>query len=81
MGEFEIGRVSGEEASGAGVAAGQADLRVDVEHAVGAAWRPYNRGAVRLVVLEVVAVGWPVELVLSRGLFRVSAYLVHATGT
>jgi hypothetical protein len=79
LSEFEIGRVSGEQTSGAGVAAGQADLRVDVEHAVGAAWRPDDRCAVGLVVLEVIAVCRPVELVLSRSLSQVSAYLIHTS--
>ena len=81
LSKLEISRVSSQNTSGAGVTASQADLRVDVEHAAGTAWRPDNGCAVSLVVLEVVAVGWPVELVLSRGLFRVSAYLVHAPGT
>ena len=70
MGKLEIGRVGGEETSGAGVGGGQADLRVDVEHAVGAAWRPHDRGAVCFVVLEVVAVGRTIKFVLGGCLVR-----------
>jgi hypothetical protein len=68
LGELEISRVGGEQTSSAGVGAGQADLRVDVEHAVCAAGGPDNRGAVSLVVLEVVAVDGAVEFVFGAGL-------------
>ena len=54
MGKLEIGRVGGEETSGAGVGGGQADLRVDVEHARGATGRPDGGDGVGCVVLEVV---------------------------
>jgi hypothetical protein len=68
LGKLEIGGVGGEQTRSAAVGAGQANLRVDVEHAVCAAGRPDDRGAVGLVVLEVVAVGGAVELVLRAGL-------------
>lgn len=68
LGEFKIGRVGGEETSGSVVGGGQADLRVDVEHARGAAGRPDNRRAVGSVVLEVVTVDGTLELVLRAGL-------------
>jgi hypothetical protein len=55
LGELEIGRVGGEQTSGAAVGAGKADLRVDVEQAAGAAGRPDDRCAVGLVMLGVVA--------------------------
>jgi hypothetical protein len=38
LGEFEIGRVGGEQTGGRCVGAAQADLRVDVEHSGGTAW-------------------------------------------
>lgn len=68
MSELEIGRVGGEETSGAAVGGGQADLGVDVEHAGGAAGRPDNRRAVGSVVLEVVAVGGALKFVLGAAL-------------
>lgn len=67
LGELEIGGIGGEE-TGRGARAGEADLRVDVEHAVGAAGRPDNRCAIGLVVLEVVAVDGTDEVVLGRAL-------------
>jgi len=78
LGELEISRVGSEETSGAGVGAGQADLRVDVEHAAGTAWRPDNGGAVSLVVLEVVTVDWADERVFSGALISLSREVVGA---
>ena len=68
LGELEISRVSGEQAGGCRGGAGQADLGVDVEHALRAAWRPDDRCAVCLVVLEVVTGQGTNEVVLSAGL-------------
>ena len=68
MSELEIGRVGGEKTSGAAVGALQPDLRVDVEHAGGAAGRPDNRRAVGSVVLEVITVDGPLKHILRAGL-------------
>jgi len=65
LSELEISRVGGEETS---ASATKADLGVDVEHAVGAAWRPDDRSAVGLVVLEVVASEGTLEVVLGGAL-------------
>ena len=68
LGEFQISRVGGEQASGGGDCGCEADLRIDVEHASGAAWRPDDRSAIGLVVLEVVAGQGTNKVVLSGGL-------------
>lgn len=68
MGELEISRIGGQETLGGGVGGGQADLGVDVEHALGAAWRPDDRSAVGLVMLEVVASQGTLEFVGGAGL-------------
>lgn len=68
LGELEIGGVGREQAGSRGGGRGQADLRVDVEHAGGAAWGPDGRGGVGLVVLEVVACHRAGEGVFGRGL-------------
>jgi hypothetical protein len=68
LGELEISGVGSEQTSGAGAAAGQADLRVDVEHAVCAAGGPDDRCAIGFVVLEVVAADRAVEFVFGAGL-------------
>jgi len=44
LAELEVGRVGGEQTSRRRVGAGQAHLRVDVEHAGSAARRPYDGG-------------------------------------
>lgn len=69
MGELEISRVGGEQTSGGAVGGTQADLRVDVEHARSATWGPDDRGAVGLIVLEVITSQGANEVVLSARLF------------
>lgn len=71
LSELEIGRVGCQQARCRGVGCCQADLRVDVEHAGGAAWRPDDRCAVGLVVLEVVAIHGTHEVVFSGALVAV----------
>jgi hypothetical protein len=77
LGELEISRVGGEKTSGAGVGGGQADLRVDIEHACGAARRPDNRRAVGFVVLEVVTVGGTLKFVFGAGLDTLSVLFLN----
>ena len=55
LGKLEISGVGGEDALGGGVGRGQADLGVDVEHALGSTWRPNNGSAVSLVRLAVIS--------------------------
>jgi hypothetical protein len=69
LGELEISRVGGEQTGSRRAGGGQADLRVDVEHAGRAAGGPDDRGGVGLVVLEVIASNGALELVFSGGLF------------
>ena len=73
LGELEVRGVGCEQAGSAGVGAGQADLRVDVQHAVCATRSPDDRRAVGFVVLEVVAVGGAVEFVFGASLELVLA--------
>lgn len=52
-----------------GVSGGQADLRVDVQQiALAAAGRHNSRGAVGLIVFEVIASHWTSECILRAGL-------------
>jgi hypothetical protein len=82
LSELEIGGVGGEQTSGRGIGGGHADLRVDVEHALGSAGGPYDGGAVGLVVLEIVAVYRANEVVLSGGLVAIrSLFVVMWKGT
>lgn len=69
LSELEISRVGGEQASRLRVAGTEADLGVDVEHAISSARRPDDRGAVGLVVLEVIAGKRSDEVVLGGALF------------
>jgi hypothetical protein len=56
LGELEIGRVGGEQTGGRAVGAGQANLRVDVEHTGRTAWRPDDGGGVSFIMLQIIAV-------------------------
>jgi hypothetical protein len=68
--ELEIRRVGGEQARGLGVTCCEADLRVDVEHARGAARRPDGGDGVGGVVLEVVTCYRAGKGVLGGGLWK-----------
>jgi len=79
LGELEIGRVGGEQTRSRGVGGRQANLRVDVERAARAARRPDGGDAVRLIVLQVVAVGGTLEGVLGGALRTTSALFIICT--
>ena len=69
LGELEIGGIGGEDALGGGVGRGQADLGVDVEHALSTTWRPNNRSAVSLVRLAVISNEWAGEFLGGAALY------------
>lgn len=72
LGELEVSGVGGEETGSFGSTAGvlEADLGVDVEVTCGTARRPDDRGAVGLVVLEVITSNGANEGVFGGGLHR-----------
>lgn len=68
--ELEIGRIGCEKTGCRGVGGREADLRVDVEHARGAARRPDGGDGVGGVVLEVVTCYRAGKGVLGGGLWK-----------
>jgi hypothetical protein len=69
LAEAGIEGVAGEQTSGVGVGADQADLGVDVQSAVLAARRPNDGGAVSLIVEDVVLIVRANPLGFGDGLF------------